>query len=203
MILQMDAQGRGQRHPSPAGSAWLMLGGRSPASILPPAEGWICPSLLGLWMSGPAKKKSLKDHTEQSPGRQAFSGVCPKSYLGQWGFFSGQRNLFLQEISTSWISPLQRWKKVSNAGADTCTKLLQNQYMEENNALSLYFSRASHPFQAPMATYIFLPALKLLSPLTCPEQLLGQAHFQISGSILPPAEGCGLSMSTLEDGNRD
>lgn len=58
MILQMDAQGRGQRHPSPAGSAWLMLGGRSPGSILPPAEGWICPSLLGLWMSGPAKNHS-------------------------------------------------------------------------------------------------------------------------------------------------
>lgn len=90
------------------------------------------------------------------------------------------------------MSPLQRWKKVSNAGVDTCTKLLQNQYMEEPNTLSLYFSRASHPFQAPMATYIFLPALKLLSPLTCPEQLLGQAHFQISGSILPQLRVAGL-----------
>lgn len=118
--------------------------------------------------------------------------MCPKSCLGHWGLFSGQRNPFLQETSTSWISPLRRWKKASNAGADACTKLLQNQYIEEPNVLGLYFSRASHSLQAPTATYIFLPALKFLFPLTCPEQLLGQAHFQSDGSILPQLRVGGL-----------
>lgn len=58
MILQMDLWDGGQRHPSPASSTWQVLGGRPPAGILPPAEGWICLSFLGLWMPGPAKNNS-------------------------------------------------------------------------------------------------------------------------------------------------
>jgi len=46
VVLQTDPWVGGQRLPRPASSAWLVLGGRSLASILPPDEGWISAGAL-------------------------------------------------------------------------------------------------------------------------------------------------------------